>query len=282
MEFQKSLNNNIALAVDKDGKEVIVIGTGVGYKKVRGQRLNPDSIQKVFRFGNNNKYSRIDQFFDEIPLPIIDVTDQIIKMGRTLLGTSLNDSLLLTLSDHLHFAVERTKKQIEINNPLQWEIRHLYPKEFQIGQQSLNIVKDELGITLPESEASFIALHFVNAQFDNGEMVETVQITNMISTIIGIVKDHFPIELDDKSLSYSRFITHLRYFIMRQTNQESIVLSKENSLFDIIIQRYPRSFECVKKISQFLNDNYGWTVTNDEMFYLTLHVERVTSRSDDH
>lgn len=281
MKFIKSLNNNIALAVDTDGKEVIVIGTGIGFKKVKGQQLDERSIQKIFKFGKNNKYNRIDQFFDEIPLQIIDITDQIINKGKSLLGKTLNDSILLTLSDHIHFAVERTKKQIEINNPLQWEIRHLYPKEFQIGQQSLAIVKDELGITLPESEASFIALHFVNAQFDNGEMGETVQITKMISTIMEIVKGHLLLDLDDKSLSYSRFITHLRYFIMRQINQESIVLKDENFLYDIISQRYPRSFECVQKIKQFLSHNYNWTVTNDEMVYLMLHLERVSSRTDD-
>ncbi|UOK61005.1 CAT RNA binding domain-containing protein [Paenibacillus sp. OVF10] len=33
MRFKKSLNNNIALAEDTEGCEVIVIGTGVGFKK---------------------------------------------------------------------------------------------------------------------------------------------------------------------------------------------------------------------------------------------------------
>lgn len=281
MKFMKSLNNNIAMAVDDNGNEVIVVGTGIGFKKVKGQNIDERGIQKIFKFGKNDKYSRLDQFFNEIPLKIVDVTDQIIKQGNSLLGKTLNDSILLTLSDHLNFAVERTRSGIEINNPLQWEIRHLYPKEYQIGQHALSIIKDELGIQLPGSEASFIALHFVNAQFDNGEMNETLQITKMISTILEIVKSHFHLELDDESLNYSRFITHLRYFIVRQINKESIVIKEENFLYDILSQRYPRSFECVQKINQFLGDNYGWNVTNDEMVYLMLHIERVTARADE-
>ena len=39
MKFRKSLNNNIALAVDDDGYEIIIIGTGVGFKNIPCKKI---------------------------------------------------------------------------------------------------------------------------------------------------------------------------------------------------------------------------------------------------
>lgn len=88
MRFKKSLNNNIALAEDAEGCEVIVIGTGVGFKKVKGQPIEQSQIQKMFRIGSNDKYQRVEQFLSDIPLQVIDITDQIIEEGKTMIGKS--------------------------------------------------------------------------------------------------------------------------------------------------------------------------------------------------
>lgn len=111
MRFKKSLNNNIALAEDAEGCEVIVIGTGVGFKKVKGQPIEQSQIQKTFRIGSNDKYQRVEQFLSDIPPQVIDITDQIIEEGREIIGKKLNDSILLTLADHIHFALDRFKKE---------------------------------------------------------------------------------------------------------------------------------------------------------------------------
>lgn len=279
MKFKKSLNNNIALAEDPEGNELIVIGTGIGFKKVKGQMLRREEIQKTFRIGEDERYQRIEQFFNEIPLQVIDIADQIIRLGQQYIGARINDSLLLPLSDHIHYALERLEKKLEIQSPLQWEVRHLYPKEFMAAQQAVTLINEAFQVTLPESEASFIALHFVNAQIDHGTMNQTLKVTTIINQILHLMTEHFNMKLEQDSINYSRFITHLRYFIVRQMNKVTLSFKDEHFLFDVLSERYPDSYECVRKIRDFVEQEYGFYISKDEMVYLIIHVERMTSRS---
>lgn len=279
MKFKKSLNNNIALAEDPEGNELIVIGTGIGFKKVKGQTLRREEIQKTFRIGEDERYQRIEQFFNEIPLQVIDIADQIIKLGQQYIGARINDSLLLPLSDHIHYALERLEKKLEIQSPLQWEVRHLYPKEFMAGQKAVALINEAFQVTLPEPEASFIALHFVNAQIEHGTMNQTLKVTTIINQILDLLTEHFNMKLEQDSMNYSRFITHLRYFIVRQMNKVTLSFKDEHFLFDVLSERYPDSYECVRKIRDFVEQEYGFHISKDEMVYLIIHVERMTSRS---
>lgn len=279
MKFKKSLNNNIALAEDPEGNELIVIGTGIGFKKVKGQTLRREEIQKTFRIGADERYQRIEQFFNEIPLQVIDIADQIIKLGQQHIGARINDSLLLPLSDHIHYALERLEKKLEIQSPLQWEVRHLYPKEFMAGQKAVALINEAFQVTLPEPEASFIALHFVNAQIEHGTMNQTLKVTTIINQILDLLTEHFNMKLEQDSMNYSRFITHLRYFIVRQMNKVTLSFKDEHFLFDVLSERYPDSYECVRKIRDFVEQEYGFHISKDEMVYLIIHVERMTSRS---
>lgn len=87
--------------------------------------------------------------------------DRIIDLARERLGKL--QSLYITLTDHCFFAMERMKNGQVIRNVLLWEIRRLYPKEFQLGQEARAIIAKRLGVELPEDEAGFIALHTVAA-----------------------------------------------------------------------------------------------------------------------
>ncbi len=73
--------------------------------------------------------------------------DRIIDLARGRLG-KLQDSLYITLTDHCHFAIERQKKGIAIRNVLLWEIKRLYPKEFELGQEARAIIAKRLGVEL--------------------------------------------------------------------------------------------------------------------------------------
>ncbi|PQP81504.1 hypothetical protein C0Q44_17430 [Paenibacillus sp. PCH8] len=280
MKFKKSLNNNIALAEDTDGCEVIVIGTGVGFKKVKGQTIDREHIQKTFRIGANDKYQRMEQFFNDIPLQVIDITDQIIETGQKRIGKKLHDSILLTLADHIHFALERLKTGMDIQNPLHWDIRHLYPVEYGAGEQAVNLINEAFHVSLSHSEASSIALHFVNAQFDSGSMNQTIKITKMINDILEIMSHHFEIAPDQESVNYSRFVTHLRYFIVRQLNREVLSFKDQHFLYDVLSERYPSSCQCAQKIKEFMEHQYKFIITPDEMVYLMIHIERVTTHPD--
>ena len=55
----------------------------------------------------------------------------------------------------------------EMPNPLLLETQKFYPKEFAAAQRALLFVEKDLGVTLPETEAGFIAFHIVNSSQGN-------------------------------------------------------------------------------------------------------------------
>ena len=47
-EVQKTLNNNVLIASDIDGNEVVLIGSGIGFGKKFGEPINHEQVEKMF------------------------------------------------------------------------------------------------------------------------------------------------------------------------------------------------------------------------------------------
>ena len=43
-----SMNNNVTLAQDVNGEEVVLIGSGIGFNKNKGDTVNEEKIEKIF------------------------------------------------------------------------------------------------------------------------------------------------------------------------------------------------------------------------------------------
>lgn len=271
------MNNNIVLAVNEQQEEMVVFGTGIGFKKKKGDELEEEKITKIFKNTDNQD---INQFLKEIPNDVLMTTEKIIEYGENALQCELSSNLLFLLADHLWFAIQRQKEQIEISNPLQWEIPILYQKEYEIGKKALEIVEQELQILLPESEISFIALHFVNAQIESNDMQETFMITELIKAVIRKVQQFFGIQLKKDTVSYSRFITHIRYFIIRQKELQHGNIDLDLPLQTLVEQKYPQSFLCAEAIIQMMEEQYHWQISKEELVYLTIHIERVMQENN--
>lgn len=112
----------------------------------------------------------------------------IIKHGQEVLGTNFDTAFYIALADHLHYTLQRTRENITIQNPLSWEIRKFFPKEYQLGRDALKIIFEKLGVILHDEEISSIALHFINAQKDSGMVEQNYQISKIVMDILGIVR----------------------------------------------------------------------------------------------
>jgi beta-glucoside operon transcriptional antiterminator len=274
-EFVKSLNNNIVLAYDENHNEVVLFGNGIGFNRKKGDLVSESSVNKLFINDSNKRLASMVQNLSE---DIVSVTEDIIQYGSRILEKQLHASILIILADHLYFAIERAKKNQNVENPLQWEVPHLYPREYEIGKKGVKLIEERLQVKLPPQEASFIALHFVNAQFESQDMSDTLKITEIISRILDIVSYHFQLILDENSLYYSRFIVHLRYFIIRQeTHMKDTIGLNDEDLLETVKTRYKKSYQCAVKIAKYLLDAYSWDVSKDEIIYLLLHIERITN-----
>jgi beta-glucoside operon transcriptional antiterminator len=272
--IEKILNNNAVVSLSDERSEIIVMGKGIAFGKKRGDLIDDDRIEKVFTLKNGDLTNKLKQLIEEIPIEYMAVSEDIIKFTKLQLGKSLNDTIYISLTDHIHYAVERFKKGLIIKNGLLWEIKNLYKEEFQIGLEALKMIEQAFGVGLPEDEAAFIALHIVNAEL-NEDIGNIMAMTEIVQEILKIVKYHFLIEFEEESLNYYRFITHLKFFAQRLVNKVFYEDDRQDDLFQIVKTRYTDSYDCALKIKEFINKKYRYIITQDEMMYLTIHIERV-------
>lgn len=274
--ISKVINNNVVSAYDDEQHELVIMGRGIAFQKKSGDPIDEERIEKVFSIQNKDISEKFKTLLYDIPIEYMQVCEAIIDHARTTLNKNLNDSIYVTLTDHITFAIERHQKGMDIKNALLWEIKRLYKEEFMCGVEAIRIIQDKLNIHLPEDEAGFIAMHIVNAEL-NEEMPNVIQITKLIQDILNIVKYHFQIDLDEESLNYFRFVTHLKFFGQRLFN-ETQMENQNEFLYAVVKEKNTAAFQCAEKINDYVQKEYNRSLIEDEMLYLTLHIDRVIKR----
>ena len=273
--IEKVINNNIISAYEESGAEVIVMGRGIGFKKKQGEMVPADQISKIFRIKSRTLTEQFKELLANMPLERVRISDEIISHAKDHLKLKLNQSIYVTLTDHINFAIERVSQGIEPQNALLWEIKRFYPQEFQLGIYALELIQDRLGILLPEDEAGFIALHFVNAEYGT-DIRDAVKFPDQMQAIVDIVERDLGILLDESSLHYERFMTHIKFLIQRIYRKE--LLSSEDRELSLLMQRkYPREYQCSVKVAEYIMQATGSRLSEEEIMYLSVHIRRVTT-----
>lgn len=280
MIIEKILNNNVVITKDTSGEELIVMGRGLAFKRKVGDVIDDTIIDKEFRISNKGAKSKFEQILVDIPIENIELAEEIISYAKSHLGKRLNDIIYVSLVDHIHTAIERFLDGITIKNALLWDIKRFYPDEFFIGTKALEIIKNTKKIELPEDEAGFIALHFVNAEIDEENMQNMYEITKIIQEIVNIIKYTFSIDFDEDGVHYYRLVTHLKFFAQRVVNGKVYDDSSSDDLYEVVKAKYVNSYKCVKKIEELINKKYNHQLTNEEKLYLIIHIERVVYKTN--
>jgi beta-glucoside operon transcriptional antiterminator len=272
MKIVRIINNNIVTSVQNEN-EVVIMGKGVGFHKEIGQEIDSSQIEKVYTLDNPSNTDRFKHLLRDIPLEEIQTINEIVSYAKLSLGKRLSDSIYISLTDHLHFAVERHEKGLDFKNPLAWEVKHFYHHEYLIGKEALEIISRRLKVELPVDEAISIALHIVNAELDN-TMENTVGMTKIIKQILNIIQYTFNIEFAEENLSYGRLLTHLKFFVQRITMNRSIP-DDNMELFSMIRHSYPKEYNCALKIHDYVYEETRHKLTTAELSYITIHINRV-------
>lgn len=273
MTIEKVLNNNVVIVV-KDGKEMVVMGKGLAFKKSKGDSFDESKVDKVFTLKSEENLNRLQELLIDIPMDYMILAEEIIKESMEALGKKINESIYITLVDHIYTAVFRNRDGIIVQNALLWDIKRFYPKEFEIGKKAVNKINEQFDTNLDDNEAAFIAIHFVNAEIGQDNVDDAYKATEIMQEITTIVKYHFGMEFDEESVYYYRFITHLKYLSQRMIKGIAHD-NNDDDLYEVISNKYKNSNKCVEKIASFLNTKYKYNLSKEEKLYLTIYIERV-------
>lgn len=276
MIIKRLINNNIVVVDREDGKELIVVGKGIGFKKKSGDYVDSSNIEKSYHMVDDETSLRFQELLQSVPMKYVLLSDKMIRYIKKVYDKELSDTLYISIIDHISSALTRHEKGITLKNPMVWDIKKLYAQEYNIGLELLDIIKEETGIELPVDEAGFLSLHIVNAQLE-ANMDTVMDITQIIHSILNIVKYQFKVDFDEDSLNYYRFITHLKFFAQRLLTKQKTGLESEGNeeLIDLVKIKYTRAYEVTFNIEDYLNTTFGYIMSEDERLYLTIHIARL-------
>ncbi|MFT8394100.1 MAG: PRD domain-containing protein [Liquorilactobacillus ghanensis] len=277
MKIIKIFNNNVVLA-DQNNHQIVLIGKGLGFQKKPGMDVQSEKIEQVYAPTEGKWFNLFNDLIKNISPEYLEIAAQIIHLAETELKTKFNEYLLISLMDHIHFAVVRHRQKIDIHNEILWEVKHYYPTEFQVGKAALVIIKQRLQVELTDDEAGFIALKFVENGLNHPQNYDTVALTKMIGDVIQIVQFQLQVTLDTDSISYRRFLVHLRFLaerIIKPRSKSSSSSEDDIFLFEHIKKKYPTAYACTQKVVDFIADSLHQQLSYNEQVYLTIHVQRI-------
>ena len=81
--------------------------------------------------------------------------------------------------------------------------------------------------------------------------------------------------LDKESLNYSRFITHLQFFLQRVI-EGKVADSKNSFILTQVESQYPEKVNCARSIKSYVEKLLNIEVGDDEILYLAMHIIRVS------
>lgn len=272
MKIRKVINNNVVSCIDSDGQELVVMGRGLGFGARPGMTLNASAVEKIFRMDSPEQVRRLKDVFSQLPPEVLELCTQIIDYAKTAICRELNETIYLTLSDHILFSLNRSQQGMALPNPLLTEVRVFYPAEFAVGKYALERIKTVFGKTLEEDEAASIALHLVNAEY-SGSMNVTMHATRVLYPMVEILENWPGLKLNHQHLFYDELIVHIKFMALQafaQAEREWVDVKLVSGLLPYFSQEYA----CAGAITSYLSEQSGTLVPAAEQAYLALCIHR--------
>lgn len=251
-----------------------MLGKGIGYGKKVGEWVAQEQISQIFASVHDDKAQMFIDEMNQIPDVYIDIANQLAKRANEQLNITLTQSTYFALLDHLCFAVQRFHANMLFANKVYWEIKTYYPKEFTIGEYGIYLLNEQLNVHLPIDEAANIAFHFINAQTHSSH--NGLRYAKLVGDIVNLTQYSLTIDLEEQGIHYTRFVTHVKFFVERYLD-DMMLVSSDDTIFENVSKQYPKAMDLAYKVNEFVKKTFKKAMTNEELLYLAIHFNRLLS-----
>lgn len=273
MKISKVLNNSTVI-VKENHLELVVMGKGISFGKKVGDRIDPSAIEKRFWLDNEQNAGRLAKLLAEIPIAYFEIVRDLVDIAETELAVELNDTIYLSLTEHIHFAVMRFRDGLVTPNAILFEIATIYQAEYQFALRALTYIEQQLGLRLPNDEAGFIALHLIIAQSNSSKVNKVTELALAVYEISCLVQEFYQLSFAEDDIHYARFVIHLKFLLLRLWKGEQMS-DEDAALYQSLVQQHERAKQVLPEIAAYLESKYGYRLSEGEAFYLTLHIQRL-------
>ncbi|WP_227397102.1 glucose PTS transporter transcription antiterminator GlcT [Jeotgalibacillus aurantiacus] len=271
---KKVLNNNVLIAGTGDS-EVVMIGKGIGFKRQTQSTISEAEVEKLFVLRNQQEQDQFKKLLPHVDEELLKVVISSIELIRERTQSFLNEHIHVALTDHIVFAVNRLMRGMSISNPFLLETKALYPYEYEIAKEVVQLINERAHIYLPEGEVGFIALHIHSAMM-NKNVREVNSHSQLIGRLIQLIETQFDVQLDKESIDYMRLVRHLRYTIERVVRGGKVDEPEKIAL--LLKEEYPLCYNLSWKLIKIMQQTLKKPVYDAEAVYLTMHLQRIQTK----
>lgn len=274
MQILRVFNNNVVLARDELGREVVLTGRGLGFQARPGSAVREELIARRFVPADNP--DSVGQVLADIPPERLRLVEELFAEAVRDLGATVPALAVVAVADHVHQAIERVARGEPMVYPLRAEVAHLHPQELAMAERLLARLNERLGLDLPQGEAIALAMHLFHAVTGSASMAETFVQSALIGQIFDTLARAYGDRFDPASIDAARFAAHLRYFFARARTGTQLD-DQVGAVGSVLQAQSPGAYQLAQRLRALLELRLDHPVSDDEVVYLALHLTRLES-----
>ncbi|MDP4171304.1 MAG: PRD domain-containing protein [Bacillota bacterium] len=272
---KKVLNNNVLIATHESYGEVVIIGKGIGFNRKRDDMIDSAAVEKLFVLNNEKEQENYIKLLPFLETRLQEVIISAIELIKQRTDGHLNEHIHVGLTDHIMFAINRITQGLEMANPFLIETRTLYPLEYGIAAEVVQLIKEKTDVELPKGEIGFIALH-IHSAMTNKNLSDVNQHSQLVSHLIDMIEDQFEMKIDKESVDYMRLVRHLRFTIERVNAGERV--EEPEKIAKLLKDEDPVCYNLSWKLIKVMQQALKKPVFDAEAVYLTMHLQRLQKK----
>ncbi|MFR3728062.1 PRD domain-containing protein [Lacrimispora sp.] len=274
MVIKQILNTNAVISNDENGQDVLLLGSGLGFKSHIGDMIDQERVEKQFILKDKDHKSQFREILETVPQEYIMVAEDVIDYAVHAHDMTLNETIHISLVDHIYHAVENFQQGIVVPNSILHDIIRFYPDEYEVGQKMLDLIEKKFGYRLSNDEAGFVAMHFVTARHDqiSGNAKKMIV---MVSELNDLIMSELDFKVEEDSLPYYRYMTHLKFFAQRVMKKYHYKEQGGVHMLEVLLKNYPEEYRCSQKVCKYIEDRYNYKAGHDELIYLAVHLSQL-------
>lgn len=275
MKIVKKINNNVALGIDGNNREVIVFGKGIGFQTVPYILSDMSKVDRTF-YDVDERYYKL---FEEVDVELVKLVSEMVDVVKSKIQGNWDSYITFSIIDHFNFSINRMKSGLVVGFPYSYEIEVEFPDFNKYAHWMVQNINKKFDVELEKGEITCIAMHLLSAnegikRGDSETISERTQ--RILIEVINIIEKYYGVEIDKKTLNYYRFRYHIQYFVKRKISSEEFK-EKSTSMLDNMKEKYPKTYECVRLVEAYLENEFKERCSQDELLYLMIHVNRLYS-----
>lgn len=270
MNYQviKAINNNVVLATDTTGDQVVLMSKGIGFGRRPGDRVSDANSQnQIFKLWTPETEIRSVEYDRSV---LEHTVEEIAAMAQERMGIE-KEKLAKPLLDHILFSIDRINFGLPEEDPFLEDTYVLYAGEYQLAKEAVELLEQRLGLHLGRAELGYIALH-LNAVRRSRPIGTSMEHVRMYNDVLELLYQEYGRKREH---DYRTFLMELAGMLQMQQEGISLTLPRQQYL----VASLPHSHTVVQQIAQLVRRETRQELQDGTMVYLTLELEKLRQAS---